>query len=94
MLAPAVSADVNYSGHDPDDVAVTNVDDDTAGFDVSLINGPTTEGGGTAIFTVRLTSEPTADVTIGVSSSDTSEGTEKQSATTPAPLHWPDNSSA
>jgi hypothetical protein len=76
LLAAAVSADGNYSGLDPADVPVTNVDDgDTAGFVVGLINGPTTEGGGTATFTVVLTSEPTADVTVGVSSSDTSEGT-------------------
>ena len=35
----------------------------------------TTEAGGTATFTVVLTAQPTADVTIGLSSSDTTEGT-------------------
>ena len=31
VLSPAVSADVNYSGLDPDDVAAVNVDDDVCG---------------------------------------------------------------
>jgi hypothetical protein len=35
----------------------------------------TTEAGGTATFTVVLNSKPTADVTIGLSSSRTAEGT-------------------
>src|SRR6186713_1419618 len=35
----------------------------------------TTEAGGTATFTVVLTTQPTADVTIGLTSSDTTEGT-------------------
>jgi hypothetical protein len=88
LLAAAVSADVKYNGLDPADVAVTNVDDDTAGFTVSLISRDTTEGGGTATFTVRLTSEPTADVTVGVSSSDTSEGTVAPSTLTFTAGNW------
>jgi hypothetical protein len=88
LLDAAASADVNYSGLDPADVAVTNVDDDTGGFVVGVINGPTTEGGGTATFTVALTSEPTADVTIGVSSSDTSEGTVAPSSLTFTAGDW------
>ena len=35
----------------------------------------TTEAGGTATFTVVLNTQPTADVTIALSSSDTTEGT-------------------
>src|SRR6185369_8983141 len=57
------------------DVAVTNTDNDAVGITVSPISGPTTEAGGTATFTVVLTTQPTADVTIGLSSSDTTEGT-------------------
>ena len=53
----------------------TNTDNETAGFTVSSISGNTTEAGGTATFTVKLNSQPTANVTIVVSSSDTSEGT-------------------
>ena len=42
----------------------------------------TTEAGGTATFTVVLDAQPTADVTIGLSSSDTGEGTVSAAALT------------
>ncbi|MFN0074041.1 MAG: M4 family metallopeptidase [Chloroflexota bacterium] len=46
-----------------------------AGYTVSPTNGLTTsEAGGTAVFTVRLNTVPTGNVTIGLSSSDSSEG--------------------
>ena len=71
-----MSADLNYSGFDASDVPVTNTDDDTAGITVTPTSGlTTTEAGGTATFTVVLNSQPTADVAIGLSSSDTTEGT-------------------
>jgi hypothetical protein len=79
-LAPANSVDPNYDGLDPTDVTVTNIDDETAGFTVSAISGDTGEDGTTAVFTVRLTSQPTNDVTIGVSSLDTTEGTVDKSS--------------
>ena len=56
-------------------VAVTNSDDDTVGIFVSAISGNTTEDGVAATFTIFLESEPTADVTIPLSSSDLGEGT-------------------
>ena len=56
------------------DVSITNTDDDVLGITVSAISGNTTEAGVTAEFTIVLDSEPTADVTIPLSSSDTSEG--------------------
>ena len=72
----ATSTDTAYNNLDPDDVSVTNEDDDTAGITVDPTSGlTTTESGGTAMFTVVLDSQPTADVNIGVSSSDTGEGT-------------------
>lgn len=46
-----------------------------AGVTVSAISGNTTEAGGTATLTMALTSLPSASVTIGLSSSDTTEGT-------------------
>ena len=64
-----------YYQYDADDVTVTNIDDDTRGVTVSPISGDTTEAGGTATFTVVLDTEPTVDVTIGLSSSDITEGT-------------------
>ena len=43
------------------DVAVVNTDDDVASIHVTPTTGlVTTEAGGTAVFQVRLTSEPTA----------------------------------
>lgn len=55
-------------------VAITLTDDDTFGVVVSAISGNVSEDGTTATFTVNLTSEPLGDVTIDLSSSDTSEG--------------------
>jgi len=71
----AVSTDSNYSALDPADVSVTNNDDDTAGISVNPANGlVTTETGGTDTFSVVLNTQPTSDVTIDVSSGDTTEG--------------------
>ena len=61
-------------------VALTLTDDDTAGLAVDPATSTgsrlvTTESGGTATFTVKLATEPTGDVEIGVASSDTGEGT-------------------
>ena len=76
VTAAASSADGNYNGLNPADVSVTNTDNDTAGFTVTPTSGlTTTEAGGTATFTVVLNSQPTANVTIGLSSSNTAEGT-------------------
>ena len=65
-----------------------NTDDETAGFNVSSISGNTTEAGGTATFTVKLNIQPTANVTIGVSSSDTTEGTVSPSLLTFTSANW------
>ena len=71
-----MSSDSSYSGRDAADVSVTNTDDDVAGIVVTPTSGlVTTEAGGTATFTVVLTSTPTSDVSIGLSSSDLTEGT-------------------
>ena len=74
-LEAATSTDANYNGLDPADVSVTNIDDDSAGVTVSAISGDTDEAGTTATFTVVLNSQPTAPVTIDLTSSDTTEGT-------------------
>jgi hypothetical protein len=86
VTAPATSSDAAYNGIDPSDISVTNVDDDTAGLTVSAVTGPTTELGGTATFTVVLTSQPLSDVTIAISSDDTSEGTVSPSSLSFTPL--------
>jgi hypothetical protein len=88
LTAAATSADGNYNGMNAADVAVTNVDNDTAGITVSAISGDTTEAGGTATFTVVLDSAPTADVTIGLSSNDLTEGTVSVSSLTFTAANW------
>ncbi|HKL07123.1 MAG TPA: Ig-like domain-containing protein, partial [Bacteroidales bacterium] len=71
-----MSNDDNYSGIELDDIEVVNVDNDSPGVTVFPISGLTTyESGETAEFFVKLNSEPTADVTVQISSSDESEGT-------------------
>ncbi|CAD5981343.1 Mucin-5AC [Planktothrix tepida] len=78
-LQAAVSTDTNYSGKDATDVSVTNTDvipPTPAGITVAPTTGLTTdEAGKTATFTVKLDTQPTADVTIPVVSSNTAEGT-------------------
>ena len=61
----------------------------TAGITVTPTSGLiTTEAGGTAQFTVVLDSQPTADVTIGISSNDITEGTVSASSLTFTPANW------
>jgi len=88
VTAPATSSDGDYSGIDPADVSVTNTDDDTAGITVASISGNTDENGTTASFTVALTSAPTDNVSIGLSSSDTGEGTVSTSGLTFTSGDW------
>ena len=85
----ATSTDPNYNKLDPPDVSVTNTDNDVPGVTVNPTSGlTTTEAGGTAQFTVKLDSLPTADVTIALSSSDTTEGTVSPIALTFTPANW------
>ena len=88
VTAPATSTDAKYSGLNPSDVSVTNIDDETAGFTVSPASGPTTESGGQATFTIVLTSEPVANVTVGVSSSDLTEGSVAPASVTFTNANW------
>ena len=60
----------------PADVAVTNTDNDAAGITVTPTAGlTTTEAGGHGDVHGGADTQPTADVTIALSSSDTTEGT-------------------
>jgi hypothetical protein len=75
VTGAALSTDVRYSGMNPDDVSVTNLDTHPG----LLLGGAgdvvTSESGRTASFTVKLNSAPTASVTLPLSSSDATEGT-------------------
>ncbi|TMQ55694.1 MAG: hypothetical protein E6K74_02580 [Candidatus Eisenbacteria bacterium] len=89
VTAAATSTDGSFNGMNASDVGVTNTDDDTAGITVIPTSGlTTTEGGGTAAFTVVLDSQPTANVTIGLSSSDLTEGTVAPASLTFTPGNW------
>ncbi len=85
------TADTTYDGINPADVSVTTTDNDTSGFTIGTISGATTEAGGTATFTVKLAAQPTADVTMGLSSSDTGEGTVSPSTLTFTSANWNTN---
>jgi len=74
VFSPAVSDDTGYSGKFPPAVALTNVDDDTLGVLVATTTCSTTPGT-SATFTIQLSSQPTAGVSISLTSSLPTEGT-------------------
>jgi hypothetical protein len=88
ILSSATSADIDYNELDPNDVSLINTDNDSAGITVSSISGNTSEDEQIATFTVVLNSEPTANVIISVSSSDTSEGIVSPSVLSFIPGNW------
>lgn len=67
---------------------VTIVDNDTAGVSIQPASGIVSELGGQAVFNVVLTSRPTANVAINLSSSDTGEGTVSTPAITFTTANW------
>jgi hypothetical protein len=90
VTAAAVSADPKYGGLDPADVALVNVDNDTAGIVVSAPapSNATTEAGGKVTFTVALASEPLANVTIPGTSRVVPEGTVDKAQLVFTPATW------
>ncbi|MEG5241828.1 FG-GAP-like repeat-containing protein [Microcoleus sp. A6-D4] len=63
--------------------------DDTAGVTVNPVSGlVTTEAGGTATFTVKLNTTPSANVAIGLSSDNPAEGTVSSNSLTFTPANW------
>jgi alpha-tubulin suppressor-like RCC1 family protein len=74
VFGAATSTDSGYSGKKPADIALTNIDNDTAGLTISAPSGlKTTEKGGTVTFTVRLKTKPTADVAVPIVSDKVAE---------------------
>ncbi|MBK8170827.1 MAG: hypothetical protein IPK60_10865 [Sandaracinaceae bacterium] len=89
LTAPATSTDLVYSGMDASDVAAINTDDDSVGVLVTPIAGlSTSEVSGTATFTIVLESQPAADVTISLTSSDLTEGTVSPATVTFSSSNW------
>ena len=88
-IQPATSVDAGYAGLDGPDVSVTNQDDETAGVTVNPTSGlRVTEVGGQDTFTIVLDSQPTGNVTIGLSSNDPGEGTVSPSSVTFTAGNW------
>jgi hypothetical protein len=69
-------------------IPVTMVVEDVAGFIFSSPDADTSEAGGTASFSIWLDRPPTAPVTIGLRSSDTTEGTVVPASLTFTPDNW------
>ncbi|MFK7794842.1 MAG: hypothetical protein AB8B89_05800 [Gammaproteobacteria bacterium] len=90
--SPAVSNDLDYSMRDASDVSVVNNDNEVpppAGVTVAPQNGLITSEAGVAdTFTVVLQSMPSANVTIPLSSSNTTEGTVAPASLTFTTLNW------
>lgn len=70
------------------DASTSGLDNDDSGLVVGAISAHTTEAGGTATFTVRLATQPTANVTITVGSDDTGEGTAGPTTLTFTSANW------
>jgi hypothetical protein len=87
-FSATTSADPAYAAIRPATVAVTNIDNDSAGITVGAISGNTTEAGGVAAFSVVLTSQPTGNVTVNFASNDTTEGSLPASSVTFTPVNW------
>lgn len=70
-IGPATGNDPVYRDQDPADVTVTVQDDDVAGIVVAPANLTVSEPNSSAAFTITLTSEPEAPVTIPLNPSNT-----------------------
>ena len=81
-LGSVTTSDANYAGKNPDNVSVTNIDNETASITVSALSDNTTEAGDNATFTVVLDNQPTSGVSIAISISDTTEATISPSSLT------------
>lgn len=68
ILKPAISKDPAYDGIDPEDVTISNLDNNLTTFFVSKVRGNTSEAGEKASFSIRLNTKPIGRVKIAVHS--------------------------
>lgn len=94
-MGGVVSGDADYNGMALSPVSVSNADAGVPGITVNPTSGLVTgEGGVNTTFTMVLTQMPSANVSVGVSSSDTTEGTVSPASITftagacPGPGNW------
>lgn len=89
VTGATTSADPAFAGLESPDVALSNTDNDSAGVTLTPPASPvTTEAGGTASFSLVLTAQPSADVSIALASNDTSEGTLAVGSATFTAANW------
>ena len=82
------TADARYGARSALTVYASNRDNDDGRLDVGEVSGQATEAGGKATFPVALRTQPSAAVTVAVSSRDGGEGTVAPSSLTFAPSAW------
>ena len=88
ILNAISSSDTDYGALDNQTITGVNVDDDTAGYASSAVNSyDYYENGTTSTWTYQLTTKPTANVTVTMSSTDTGE-VNPPSALTFTPSNW------
>lgn len=87
-LGAIESNDDGYAEIDPDDVLVTNLDDETAGVITGPASGFTTELGAVATVPVVLQSRPISDVFLIFGTSDLGEGVTDLQSLTFTPSNW------
>ena len=86
-LTPS-SEDPIYNALNPQQVNLTNLDDDTAGISLAPSGNQTTEAGESVTINVQLTSQPLSDVIITASSSNPDEGAVSPASLTFSPSNW------
>ncbi|MFM2421000.1 MAG: hypothetical protein RL385_5723, partial [Pseudomonadota bacterium] len=88
-IAPAESEDDGYSGLSVDAVAVSNADNEVAGFVITPSTGlRTSELGGQDAFAVSLSAKPTSDVVLTLSANPDSEVSLSDTTLTFTPQNW------
>jgi len=88
-LNPVTTSDTTgYSGLDPNDVIVTNADDDAAGFPLTAITATTAESATSVDIDVVLTSQPSTNVVLTITGLDVTEGSLSASSLTFTSMNW------
>ncbi|MEQ9406926.1 MAG: hypothetical protein RIK87_04335 [Fuerstiella sp.] len=88
VLEPATGGD--YQGIDPDDVVVTNTDDDTAAFTLSSTTAVVSEDGTSTVDSISLTldTEPESDVVLVLTLSENPDVVLSRTQLTFTPADW------
>src|SRR5207244_5243795 len=88
ITGAASSTDTDYDHRAMPTINVTNTEADVAGFTVTPTTLTTSQSGTTASFTVKLTSKPTAGVTVQFTPSVTGQGSLSQSSLSFDDTNW------